>query len=199
MPRQLLATLSIVVLASAVALPPPADALVLCAAQVRRTGDVRDGAPLRVRSACRPNEVAVDPGVFGGGGGVETHSFSSETVLGTGTKTLYLTTNGRLHSDEYEARTPLGGGTLRNLRCYLPDAPGGGGMQIAVGAGPCGADLAYGSSPSVSFAGGDGQVVRHSGSTTLAITAGQCVALRVELLGTTTATYVNCTLERVPG
>lgn len=198
MPRQLLATLSIVVLASAVALPQPADALVLCAAQVRRTGDVRDGAPLRVRSACRPNEVAVDPGVFGGGGGVETHSFSSETVLG-GTATLYLTTNGRIDSDEHAARTPLGAGTLRNLRCYVPDAPGGGGIQIAVGAGPCDAPLAYGVGPTLSFAGDEAQVAKYSGSTTLAITAGQCVALRVELLGTTTATYVNCTLERVPG
>jgi hypothetical protein len=186
-----------VVLAALLAPAPDAGALQLCAQKVRATADVRDGSSLRLRTACRANEIAVDPAIFDATGPVETHSFSSETVL-RGTATLYLTTNGRIDPEEHHARTPLGAGTLRNLRCYLPEQPGGGGIRATVGAGPCAAPLAYGG-PSVSFSATDGQVAKDSGSATLTVAAGSCIALRVELLGTTNATYLNCTLERIPG
>lgn len=174
-----------------------ARALVLCGQKARATGELRDGSSLRLRTACRPNETVVDPATLGGSAGGETMSFSSESTL-NGTAQLFLTTNGRINGDEYEARTPLGAGTLRNLRCYLSDAPGGGGMVLTVGVGPCGAPLVYGA-PSLSFAAGEGQLAKAATGASVAVAAGQCVALRVDLLGTTTATYVNCTLERVPG
>lgn len=175
-----------------------AHALVLCGQKQRATGALRDGSSLRLRAACRPNEVVVDPGTLGGTAGGETMSFSSETVIG-GTAQLFLTTNGRINSDEREARTPVGAGTLCNLRCYLPEAPGGGGMALAVGVGACGAPLDYGVGPALTFDAAEGTLAKADTVTTTSVAAGQCVALRVELFGTTTATYVNCTLERLPG
>lgn len=174
-----------------------ANALVLCGQKLRTTGELRDGSSLRLRAACRANEVVVDPGTLGASAGGETMSFSAETTLG-GSAQIFLTTNGRINGDEYEARTPIGGGTLRNLRCYLSDAPGGGGIAIAVGVGACGAPLAY-AAPALTFAAGDSQLAKVDSTGTAPVAAGQCVALRVDLLATTTPTYVNCTLERVPG
>jgi hypothetical protein len=180
-----------------VAVGGDAHALVVCGQKLRTTGALRDGSSLHVRAACRPNEVAVDPAIFGTSAGGATMSFSGETQL-VGTAQLFLTTDGRINSADHEARTPVGPGTLRNLRCYLSEAPGGGGITIAVGVGGCGAPLTYGA-PSLSFAAGDGQLAKVDASATVAVAAGQCVALRVDLLGTTSATYLNCTLERVPG
>lgn len=177
---------------------PVAEALVPCGQKVRASGELREGSSIRLRTACRANEVVVDPAVFGGAAGVETLSFTSETTL-SGTATLFLTTDGRINSDEYEARTPIGPGTLRNLRCYVTEAAGGGGIEVAAGAGSCGSALSFTGGPAVTFSGTDVQVAKDSGAATMSVAAGQCVALRIDLLGTTTSAYVNCTLERVPG
>jgi len=188
------AVLAVLVVAHA----PDAGALVPCGQKVRATGELREGSSIRLRAACRANEVVVDSAVFGGAAGVETLSFTSETTLG-GTATLFLTPDGRINSDEYEARTPIGPGTLRSLRCYVTESVGGGGIEVAAGAGACGSALTYTGGPAVAFSGTDVQVMKDSGAATMTIAAGQCVALRVALLGTTSSAYVNCTLERVPG
>lgn len=78
------------------------------------------------------------------------------------------------------------------------DAPGGG-IALAVGVGPCAAPLDYGAGPALSFAAGEGPLAKSDTTKSVAVPAGQCVALRVDLLGTTTETYLNCTLERLAG
>lgn len=78
-------------------------------------------------------------------------------------------------------------------------APGGGGIALAVGVGPCAAPLDYGAGPALSFAAGEGPLAKSDTTKSVAVPAGQCVALRVDLLGTTTETYLNCTLERLAG
>jgi hypothetical protein len=52
-------------LAAALVLAADADALVLCAPKARRSGAPKEGAPLRLRSACTAKEVAVDPDAVG--------------------------------------------------------------------------------------------------------------------------------------
>lgn len=47
------------------ALAAPADALVLCAAKSKKTGEVKAGAVPRVRAACKTNEIALDPDAVG--------------------------------------------------------------------------------------------------------------------------------------
>ncbi|MBY0280421.1 hypothetical protein K2Z84_34235 [Candidatus Binatia bacterium] len=53
--------------------------------------------------------------------------------------------------------------------------------------------------PALSFDAAEGTLTEADTVTTTSVAAGQCVALRVELFGTTTATYLSCTLERLPG
>lgn len=57
--------MTVVMVAAAVMAAAPVDALVLCAPTVRRTGQVREGAPLRLRTACTARETQVDPDANG--------------------------------------------------------------------------------------------------------------------------------------
>lgn len=187
-----------ILLVFALLVASPSHALQLCGQKVRATGQLRDGSSLRLRDACRANEIAVDPGLLGGAAPVETLSFTTETVIGS-TATMYLSTDGRITHEEHEARTPLGSGTLRKLRCYVSDAGGGGGLDVAAGAGSCDAPLVFSADLTLVFAGADARVAKETGATTVAVGAGQCVSLRVRTLGMTTSVYLNCTLERLPG
>lgn len=175
-----------------------AHAAVLCGFRAHATGLLREGATLRVRTACRKNEVEVDPEIFGGAASADTISFTTETVIG-GSVTLHLGPGGRIGTDEAYVRTPIGGGTLRGLRCYVPEAPGGGGLDVTLGVGDCGAPLTYDEATTIVFAPHDGPVAKDSGAAAVPLAEGQCVALRVRLLGTTNHTVLNCTVERHPG
>ena len=44
---------------------PSSDAIVLCAAKSKKTGDVREGTVARLRTSCKPNEAIVDPAAIG--------------------------------------------------------------------------------------------------------------------------------------
>jgi len=52
-------------LSGLVTLPTPAAATILCGAKDRTTGQLRDGASLKVRSVCRANEVQASAAALG--------------------------------------------------------------------------------------------------------------------------------------
>jgi hypothetical protein len=170
----------------------PAGAVV-CARKSPSTGEPREGAPLKLRSACRVTEIAIAPGLLGAG--EDTIGFASESVIG-GTATLYLSIGGRISTDEAAARTPLGSGVLGGLRCYLSAASGGGGLDVAVGVGDCGATLSFVGTPALAFSGTEGELAKDSGTSEVPLSEGQCVSLRVNTLGMVAPAYLTCTLER---
>ena len=121
-----------------------------------------------------------------------TLSFSSETKIASGSTTVYMGLGGRLSTTEADVISPVGAHRLKNLRVYSSGTTGGSGIAVSVGTGACTGGLTYTSTPTATVTSTT-QVADTSNSVTP--TAGHCVALKLVPSSTTTATFINATLE----
>lgn len=120
-------------------------------------------------------------------------TFSSETKIPAGSTTVYMGLGGRLSATEADVIAPVSASTFMNLRCYSSGTTGGSGVAVSVGTGACTAGLTYTSTPTVTPTSTTAVADTSNSATT---TANQCVALKLVPASTTTATFINCTLER---
>lgn len=118
--------------------------------------------------------------------------FASETKIASGSTTVYMGVGGRLSTTEADVITPVGAHRFKNLRVYASGTTGGSGIAVTVGAGACTGGLTYTSTPTATVTSTT-QVADTSNSVTPS--AGQCIALKLVPATTTTATFVNASLE----
>lgn len=121
-----------------------------------------------------------------------TLTFNSETKLATGSATVYMGAGGRLSATEADVLMPVGAHRFKNLRVYSSGTTGGSGIAVSVGTGACTGGLTYTSTPTATTTSTT-QVADTSNSVTT--TAGQCIALKLVRSSTTTATFVNASIE----
>jgi len=119
-------------------------------------------------------------------------SFASETRIASGSTTVFMGLGGRLSTTEADVISPIGAHRLKNLRVYSSAATGGSGIAVTVGHGACTGALTYTSTPTATVTSTT-QVA--DTSTSVTPTAGHCIALRLVPSSTTTATFINATLE----
>lgn len=118
--------------------------------------------------------------------------FTSETKIASGSTTVYMGAGGRLSTTEADVLMPIGAHRLKNLRVYSSGTTGGSGIAVTVGSGACTGALTYTSTPTATVTSTT-QVADTSNSVTPS--AGHCIALKLVPSSTTTATFVNASLE----
>lgn len=118
--------------------------------------------------------------------------FTSETKIASGSTVVYMGAGGRLSTTEADVLMPIGAHRLKNLRVYASGTTGGSGIAVAVGTGACTGGLTYTSTPTATVTS---TTAVADTSTTTTPTAGHCLALKLTPASTTTATFVNASLE----
>lgn len=147
------------------------------------------------------NLVASEHDVGAGGGGSSVNpvlSFASQGDIefSAASGPVYLGVGTGVSTTEGRVRTPTGGGTFKNLACYASGSLGGSGATVTAGSGACTGSLTYPNSNQVAVTVTSTTAVSDT-SHELVVSAGQCIALKVEWSDTTSDAVVNCTLEKV--
>lgn len=118
---------------------------------------------------------------------------SSETPITAGSATVFLSIGGRLNATELNVLTPVSAGTYKGLRCLATGATGGSGLAISAGVGDCDGTISYADNLSVTVTG---TAADSDTSDIMAVTAGQCIVLKVVPSSTTAAQSVNCSIAK---
>ena len=118
---------------------------------------------------------------------------SSETPITAGSTTVYMSIGGRLNTTELNVLTPVSAGTYKDLRCLATGSTGGSGLVISAGVGDCDGSISYSDNLSVTVTG---TAADSDTSDTMAVTAGQCIVLKIVPSSTTAAESVNCSIAK---